>query len=89
MSAIWTPLGLIRPTRLQFGLKNAGTTAQGAVRVAREKHLSQETKKHSINVADDFNGFCDSENVDGEWYDDWNGLADSFIDHLEMAQKEN
>ena len=87
--AIWTPLGLIRPTRLQFGLKNAGTVAQGAVRVAREKHLSQETKKHSINVADDFNGFCDSENVDGEWYDDWNGLADSFIEHLEMAQKEN
>ena len=36
LCAIWTPLGLLRPTRLQFGLKNAGVITQGAVRVARE-----------------------------------------------------
>ena len=87
--AMWTPLGLLRPTRLQFGLKNAGVIAQGAVRVGREVHLGEYTKDHSINVADDFNGFCDTEIIEGKSYDDWNGLATSFIEHLEMAEKEH
>ena len=63
--------------------------AQGAVRVGREVHLGGYTKDHSINVADDFNGFCDTEIVEGKSYDNWNGLATSFIEHLEMAEKEH
>jgi hypothetical protein len=66
-----------------------GIIAQGDVRVAREMHLSAYTKDHSINVADDFNGFCDSETIDGNIYDDWEGLADSFIDTLKMCEAMN
>ena len=69
--------------------KNTGIIAQGDVRVARETHLSTYTKAHSINVADDFNDFCDSEKIDDDIYDDWKGLADSFIDTLEMCDKMN
>jgi len=38
--------------------------------VGREVHLGEYTKDHSINVADDSNGFCDTEIVEGKSYDD-------------------
>ena len=55
----------------------------------REKHLTPYTKDHSINAADDFTGFADCGIVDGIAIIDWEGLADSFIEHLEMADKCN
>ena len=49
-----------------------GIIAQGIVRVAREKHLSQSTKETTINAADDFTGFATHTVVDGEVYINWN-----------------
>ena len=85
MCAIWTPIGLLCPTCGQFGLMNMGIVDQGSVRMNRAKHLSPYTKDHSINAADDFTGFADHSTVDGITVIDWEGLADSFIDHLHMA----
>jgi hypothetical protein len=89
MSAIWAPIGLLCPTRGQFGLMNMGIVAQGSVRMNRAKHLSPYTKDHSINAADDFTGFADHSTVDGITVVDWEGLADSFTDHLHIADKCN
>ena len=81
IAAIWTPIGAIRPVRMPFGLKNAGVIAQGAVREMREEDLSPTAKDHSINIADDFGGFCEEIASDGTLAPDWDTLADSFIDH--------
>ena len=54
IAAIWTPRGLLRPTRLQFGLMNAGIVTQGDLRVMRQHKLSKYAKDHSVNIADDF-----------------------------------
>ena len=89
MWAIWTPISLICPTHGQFGLINMGIVAQGSVRMNRAKHLTPYTKDHSINAADDFTGFADHSTVDGITVIDWEGLADLFIDHLNMAGKCN
>ena len=89
IAAIWTPIGLIAPTVLQFGLKNAGIVTQGCVRKMREDNLSPYARDHSINYADDFTGFCDMIDNDGAQKIDWRGLAASFIEHLEMADKNN
>ena len=81
-------LGL-RPKRWQFGLMNVGIVKQGDLRVMMERDLSQYAKEHVNNIADDFLGFADHSTVDGEDIIDWDGLADSFIGFLEMADKNN
>jgi hypothetical protein len=89
LAAVWTPLGLLRPTRWQFGLMNAGIVTQGDLRVMMERDLSKHTKDHVNNVADDFLGFADHEVVDGECIIDWDGLADSFIEFIKMCDDNN
>ena len=69
LCAIWTPLGLLRPTQDQFGLKNMDIVAQGAVRVAREKHLLPKAKDQSMNAADDFTDFAPHTVVDSDVFD--------------------
>ena len=87
--AIWTPLGLMWPTRMQYGWLNAGIITQGAIRVMMENDLSQHAKDHSLQAADDFSGFSEDLTIDGEKEPDWNKLADDFIEMLEMALKNN
>ena len=78
IGAIWTPIGLIRPVRMQWGLMNAGIIAQGAVTRFREEDLSMKTKETSLNYADDLSGFAPhSVTTDGSVCIDWNTLADS------------
>jgi hypothetical protein len=57
--SIWTPIGLLRPTRLQFGETNAGAVTQGAVNVMLERDIDSVHRKQIVNGADDFTGFCD------------------------------
>ena len=88
--SIWTPIGLIRPTRLQFGETNAGAVTQGAVNVMLERDIDSVHRKQIVNGADDFTGFCDLINNEaGEPVVDWWGLAKSFIAMVEMADKNN
>ena len=87
--AIWTPLGLMRPTRLQYGWLNAGAVCQGDVRVMMENDLSQHAKDHSLQAADDFSGFSEDFEIDGVSKPDWNKLADDFLEMLAMADKHN
>ena len=88
--AIHTPLGLIQPTCLQFGLMNAGVVAQGAVRLWRERDLSIYTKNHSVSIADDLTGWCGHFTLPGgELVIDWTGLEKSFCETIEMANKNN
>ena len=69
---------------------NAGIVTQGDVRRFREEDLSNKTQAHSINVAGDFTGFADHFTADdGRVVIDWDGLADSFIDHVKMTSKRN
>jgi hypothetical protein len=56
MLSVWTPLGLIRPTRAQFGETNIGIVVQGALRVWREEDLDKYTRDHYVNIVDDFTG---------------------------------
>lgn len=87
--AIWTPIGLLRPTRMQYGWLNAGIIAQGAVRVMIENDLTVHAKEHSLQAADDFSGFSEDSDIDGTMQPDWDKLADDFIEHLDMALKNN
>ena len=89
LAAIWTPIGLIKPVRMQFGLTNAGIIAQGGVRKMRERDLSNYTKDHSMNYADDFTGYCGFVDDGKTQVPDWKGLLQSFKEHLEMADKNN
>ena len=54
-----------------------------------ENDLSQHAKDHSLQAADDFSGFSDDYEIDGEILPDWSKLADDFIEILEMADKNN
>ena len=54
IAAVWSPLRLLRPTRWQFDLMNAGIVTQGDLRVMTERDLSQYAKEHVNNIADDF-----------------------------------
>ena len=56
--SIWTPIGLLRPTRLQFGETNAGIVMQGDVRIMLERDLDPHSRNHIVNGVDDFTGFC-------------------------------
>ena len=88
--AIWTPIGLIRPTRLQFGETNAGVVTQGAVTIMLDQDIDPVHRNHIINGADDFTGFADHVTKDdGEIEIDYWGLAKSFIAMVEMADKNN
>ena len=89
IAALWTPLGLLRPTRLQFGLMNAGIVTQGRLRGMRQQKLSIYTREHSENIADDFTGWTDHRFDKGKPIVDWDGLATGFIEHLAMAHAEN
>ena len=51
--AIWTPLGLMVPTRLQMGTKNAGSTYQAAITGALST-LPKEVRDRVSNYMDDF-----------------------------------
>ena len=77
--AIWTPIGLLKPTRLQFGWMNAGIVTQGAIRKMMEDDLSTHAKEHSLQAADDFSGFSDDVEIDGEMQPDWDALASPMI----------
>ena len=48
VAAIRTPIGTLRPTRLQFGLRNAGIYTQGTVRRVLEGELPQYAKDHMV-----------------------------------------
>ena len=51
--AIWTPQGLLRPTRLVEGLKNSGTLYQGPItRILAE--MSEKARATTSNYMDDF-----------------------------------
>ena len=89
MLAVWTPRGLLRPTRLQFGWLNAGIICQGDVNVMREKELSQHAIEHSLQAADDFSGFSEDYDIDGQKVPNWDKLADDFIEMLELADRNN
>ena len=52
VAAVWTPLGLLRPTRFAWGLKNAGTVLQKHMDRAFQK-LSDEDREAMANYADD------------------------------------
>ena len=80
---------MICPTGGQFDLMNMEIVAHGSVRMNRAKHLTPYTKNHSINAADDSTGFADHSTVDVITDIDWEGLANLFIDHLNMADKCN
>ena len=86
--AVWTPIGLLRPTRLQFGETNAGIVTQGDVTIMLDRDLSPEHRANIINGADDFTGFADHvTRDDGTVEIDWMKLAKSFIAMIEMADK--
>lgn len=51
--AIWTPLGLMVPTRLQMGTKNAGSTYQEGITAAINT-LPEKVRKRVSNYMDDF-----------------------------------
>ena len=87
--AIWTPIGLMWPTRMQYGWLNAGIITQGDIRIMMENDLTQHAKDHSLQAADDFSGFSEDETIDGERVPDWDKLADDFIEMLELALKNN
>lgn len=53
MCALWTPLGLMVPTRLWMGPKNAGSLYQAAVSAAMGT-LPEEAKANTSNYMDDF-----------------------------------
>ena len=74
---------------MQFGLINAGIIAQGGVREMRERDLSNYTKDHSMNYADDFTGYCSFVDDGKKQAPDWEGLLQSFREHVEMADKNN
>ena len=56
--AVHTPIGLVQPTVLPFGQKNAGTHAQGPIRFAMST-LPKSTRDHLANYMDDFVLFDD------------------------------
>ena len=86
--AVWTPIGLLRPTRLQFGETNAGVVTQGDVTIMLDRDLPPQHRSNIINGADDFTGFANHvERDDGTVEIDWMGLANSFIAMVEMANK--
>ena len=88
--AIWTPIGLIRPTRLQFGETNAGIVTQGAVTIMLERDMDPKHRSHIVNGANDFTGFADHVHTsDGEVEIDWWGLVHSFIAMVEMSDMNN
>ena len=55
----------------------------------RARDLSPYTQDHSINYMDDFTGFCDVLDENGNEKTDWKGLVQSFREHVEMANKNN
>ena len=74
--AIWTPLGLLQPTVLPFGQKNAGTHAQGPFRMAMAD-LPIRDRDHLANYVDDFIGFDD----------DLSSLCEAFGRYLSVCDK--
>jgi hypothetical protein len=89
LAAIWTPLGLIRPTRGAFGLKNMGIWVQGHVTKTLTEELSPYATNHMANIADDFTGWADHVIVAGEAVIDWQGMADVYIEFLELCDRNN
>mgnify|MGYP000868561862 FL=1 len=87
MAAIRTPIGTLRPTRLQFGLRNAGIYTQGTVRRVLEDELPQYAKDHMVNIADDFTGFV--ETAKGSEEPDWDGLVKGFVQFLDLCVENN
>ena len=66
-----------------------GIICQGALRVWCERDLSQKTKESMVTIADDFQGFCGHETINGRVVPDWWGLARSFVDCMQMFFKNN
>jgi len=74
---------------LQFGWLNAGIYCQGDINVMRENELSKHALDHSLQAANDFSGFSEDYEVEGEMVPDWDKLADDFIEMLELADNNN
>lgn len=75
MTAFWTPLGLMKFTRLIMGAKNSSTIAQAIYTRFMTTYLPAETQAAMVNFQDDFVGF---EN-------DGDKLVDHFENFLEMC----
>ena len=73
MTTFWTPLGLMKFTRLIMGAKNSSTIAQAIYSRFMTTHLNQQTQEAMVNFQDDFLGFEDD--------------ADVCIDHFENFLK--
>jgi hypothetical protein len=84
-----TPIGTIRPTRLQFGAKNAGAYVQHCTDAFRAEDLSEGALSRSIRYADDTVGFGDVQKHDGELTFDWDQLKEDFLEHIDSAVKRN
>ena len=56
VTALWTPKGLYKFTRLVMGTKNASTVAQNAYTKAMNTHLNLRSRDKIVNFADDFCG---------------------------------
>ena len=68
--AVHTPIGLVQPTVLPFGQKNAGTHAQGPIRFAMSS-LPKNTRDHLANYMDDFVLFDDDLNTLVEHFEEF------------------
>jgi hypothetical protein len=68
---------------------NAGIICQGDINVMRENELSRHALEHSLQAADDFAGYSEDYEVDGERVPDWEKMADDFVELLEMADRNN
>ena len=77
MTAFWTPLGLMKFTRLIMGAKNSSTIAQAIYSRFMTEHLPESAQENIVNFQDDFLGFSD----------DADELINHFQDFLEMCSK--
>ena len=77
MTAFWTPLGLMKFTRLIMGAKNSSTIAQAIYTRFMTTHLPPSTQEAMVNFQDDFAGFAD----------DGDELIDHFEQFLRMCDK--
>ena len=84
-----TPIGTIRPTRLQFGAKNAGAYVQHYTDSFRAADLSNGARSRSVRYADDTLGFGDFDTVHGKLTFDWDKLKRDFLEHIDSAVKRN
>lgn len=89
LATLCTPIGMIRPTRLQFGLRNAGAYCQLNTDRFRAEDLSRTAYDHSARYADDTVGWSDITTKDGRPCFDWHKFKEEFLEHYDSAVKRN